>query len=506
MSFKIRFPSALQGIPAKISSLFKKIENHRLFAGVPKKIIRLVLAVILLAAVGSAVYFPVTTMTAKNTVTETATLQTASVTTGDLIIYATGSGTLTPADQVDLAFGTGGVVKAIYFQVNDMVNEGELLAEVDDSDVQIKYKQAKRNLLELTSMASIASAEEAIAAAQSALDSANNHLAYVISPDVFLWEREVKEATQAVDDAKAALEASPDNADLKAALEKAEAYLDFAEDKLDGNWYYYEHKYLPNNFTVWDRETGTKYVAGPSDTEIMEARAAVTVAEAALQEAKWYYAALTGGDVPEDATGSNLTQLESQKLDFQAAEETLNGTKIYAPFSGKIMAIDTSVGDTSGTGTVITLADLSQYYLEIYLDETDWSNVAVGYKTEIIFDALPDETFTGEVTQVDPGLYTSGNTSVVKAIVKLNASTDEINLPIGSGASVDVIAGEATNAMLVPVEAIHKAGDQYAVFVMENGEPRLHVVEIGIQDLLYVEVKSGLNPGDVVTTGIVETR
>jgi signal transduction histidine kinase len=43
MSFKIRFPSALQGIPAKISSLFKKIENHRLFAGVPKKIIRLVL-------------------------------------------------------------------------------------------------------------------------------------------------------------------------------------------------------------------------------------------------------------------------------------------------------------------------------------------------------------------------------------------------------------------------------------------------------------------------------
>jgi len=32
------------------------------------------------------------------------------------------------------------------------------------------------------------------------------------------------------------------------------------------------------------------------------------------------------------------------------------------------------------------------------------------------------------------------------------------------------------------------------------------VVEIGIQDLLYVEVKSGLNPGDVVTTGIVETR
>jgi len=164
------------------------------------------------------------------------------------------------------------------------------------------------------------------------------------------------------------------------------------------------------------------------------------------------------------------------------------------------------VGDTVSTATVITVADLSQYYLEIYLDETDWGNVAVGYEAEIIFDALPEKTFTGEVIQVDPGLYTSGNTSVVRAIVRMSDTSEDINLPIGTAAAVDVIGGRAEDAVLVPIEALHQAGEGYTVFVMENGEPRLRVVEVGIQDLLYAEIKSGLDSGEVVTTGIAETQ
>ncbi|MBI5841589.1 MAG: efflux RND transporter periplasmic adaptor subunit [Chloroflexi bacterium] len=506
MRFKFQIPALLRGISAKGSALVSKIENSRLLAKVPKKVVRAALAILVLLIIGSAVYFPITTLTTQAAATETATLQTTTVRTGSLVIYASGSGTLIAADEVDLAFKTSGQVEAIYFEVGDQVKAGDLLAEVNDTETQIKYTQAKRNLLELTSVAAIASAEEAAAAAQSDLDSANNHLAYLISPDVFLWELEVKEAQQAVADAKAALEASPNDKDLQAALEKAEAYLDFAEDKLEGNWYYYDHEYLPDNFTTWDKETGTKYIAGPTDTEIMEARAAVTGAEATLQEAKYLYAALTGGEVSEDATGSGLSELESAQLDLESAQVSLDGTKIYAPISGTIMSIDTSVGDAAGTGTVITVADLSQYYLETFFDETDWGNVTVGCEAEIVFDALPEKNFTGEVIQVDPGLYTSGNTSVVRAIVKLDTSSEEINLPIGTAAAVDVIGGKAENAMLVPIEALHQAGDQYTVFVMENGEPRLHVVEVGIQDLLYAEIKSGLNPGDVVTTGISETQ
>ena len=167
-----------------------------------------------------------------------------------------------------------------------------------------------------------------------------------------------------------------------------------------------------------------------------------------------------------------------------------------------------SIGDTVGTTAVITVADLSQQYLEVFLDESDWASVSVGYPTEVIFDILPDSIFTGTVTQIDPGLYTESGSSVVRAIVQLTDVDDKtFNLPLGTSAAVDVIGGKATDAILIPIEALHDAGDgQYGVFVMTNGEPRLQLVEIGIKDLSSVEITSGLKQGDVVTTGIAETQ
>ncbi len=130
----------------------------------------------------------------------------------------------------------------------------------------------------------------------------------------------------------------------------------------------------------------------------------------------------------------------------------------------------------------------------------------MGYETEVTFDILPDKTFSGKVIRVDPGLYTENFTSVVRAIVSLQNADAALELPLGSTASVDVIGGRAENAILIPIEALHKAGDQYAVFVMKNGELKLRIVEVGIQNTLYAEITTGLEVGDVVTTGITETR
>ncbi len=234
----------------------------------------------------------------------------------------------------------------------------------------------------------------------------------------------------------------------------------------------------------------------------------MTQAKATLQEAEYLYTALTGGEVPEDATGSGLTQLEQAKLDLEEAEVNLAGTTLVSPINGTVMSIDMSIGDTVGTSAVITVADLSKKYLQVFLDESDWASINVGYPTEVIFDILPDSTFTGTLTQIDPGLYTESGSSVVRAIVQLTNMDDAaFNLPLGTSAAVDVIGGEATDAILIPIEALHDAGDsQYGVFVLKNGEPRLQLVEIGIKDLSSVEITSGLKQGDVVTTGIAETQ
>jgi multidrug efflux pump subunit AcrA (membrane-fusion protein) len=147
--------------------------------------------------------------------------------------------------------------------------------------------------------------------------------------------------------------------------------------------------------------------------------------------------------------------------------------------------------------------------LTVYLDEADIDKVAIGYEVEVVFDSLPDLTFTGHVTEVSPSLETlSGvDTVVTQVLLDVDSFSKPQSLPVGSNASIDVIGGRAENAILVPVEAVREiAPGEYAVFVMEDGEPKLRIVTVGLMDYTSAEIISGLRAGDVVTTGVVETN
>jgi multidrug efflux pump subunit AcrA (membrane-fusion protein) len=491
-------------------SIFKKAREWT--AKVNKRT-RWVLTAIALALIsaGGYAYYTLIYIPAQTTTAATAALQTATVRQGNLIIYASGNGTLVATNQASFSFGTSGQITKVNVKAGDLVNAGDVLAELDNSTQQIQYMQAKRALADMTSPYTIATAEQAIATAEQAVNTALGHLEYLISPTVLHWELEIAKTDQTIEETKTQLDKSPTDADLKAKLDKSQSYLDFAKNRLKEAWYYYDHEYLKLTFTVG--RTGVKYIAAPTDAEIANAHAAVNQAKASVIEAKSYLAAIKGETVPADATGSNLTALENAQLAVKSAEDTLAKTRLIAPISGTLMTFDLTVGNsansssstTTSTSTV-TIADLNQPYIQVYLDPSDWINVKVGKDAEITFDALPDAKFTGKVSEVDPGLYTSGNTSVIRAFIKLDVPESGFDLPLGSAASVDVIGGRADNALLVPIEALHPAGDQYTVFVMKNGKPALHVVEVGIQDQISAEIKSGLQEGDVVTTGITTIK
>lgn len=206
-----------------------------------------------------------------------------------------------------------------------------------------------------------------------------------------------------------------------------------------------------------------------------------------------------------DLNNSQLAQAQA----LQAVAEADEALKTaYSAYNGTILSIDASVGESVGTGAIITLADLSRPVLTVYLDETDIGIVEVGYEAEVVFDSLPDSTFSGRVISVDPSLQTVSNIDTIVAQVKLDVdpSSQPFSLPMGSNASVDVIGGRVENAVLIPVEALRDLGDgEYAVFVMQNGESRLRVVTVGLLDYTTAAITDGLEAGEVVTTGVVET-
>ncbi len=206
-----------------------------------------------------------------------------------------------------------------------------------------------------------------------------------------------------------------------------------------------------------------------------------------------------------DLNNSQLAQAQA----LQAVAEADEALKTaYSAYNGTILSIDASVGESVGTGAIITLADLSRPVLTVYLDETDIGMVEVGYEAEVVFDSLPDSTFSGRVISVDSSLQTVSNIDTIVAQVKLDVdpSSQPFSLPMGSNASVDVIGGRVEDAVLIPVEALRDLGDgEYAVFVMQNGESRLRVVTVGLLDYTTAAITDGLEAGEVVTTGVIET-
>jgi RND family efflux transporter MFP subunit len=476
----------------------------------------LIAIVLLLAAAGGGYYYYRTIQTRRASATTVRPVQTATAFRGNIILQANGTGTLAAANQVSFGFGTSGQITELDVRVGDQVSAGQLLGKLDDAAAKAAYDQAKRSLADLSTPAAIAQAQQAVAQAEVDITNAHAALQRLISPDVMYWEDQLATAQDALNAAKTAGGTNP-TAEQQAKINDATAALNRAQNNLEAAKINYINVYVPANFSYQITKqvtTGQKVtdvttteIVAPSDAEIAAARATYQLAIEKQKEAQAYLDLLNGKASPQDVPGSSLTSLVEAQNALQTAQDNLNATQLISPISGTVTSLTANLGDNVSTSSIITVADLSQpYTIDSYFDAEDWLNVQVSYDANVSFDVLPDQTFKGKVTVVYPTLDTSSNSPLVHATVKLTEVIPS-DLPAGATASVDVITGQANNAVLIPVEALHEASPgKYAVFVDTNGKLRLHMIDVGLQDASYAEVKSGLKVGDVVTTGITAVQ
>jgi HlyD family secretion protein len=471
------------------------------------------LAVIL---VGSGAYaaYRIWYLPSHQATSEESSLQTATARRGELVLYAAGAGTLIPSSEVDVSFDLSdnatGVLEELLVEVGDEVQAGDVLAQLDDTNLQENLLDAQRSLRELTSPAAIAALEKDLAETEIDLDDKTSDLAGLISPEVYNAEQMLAKYQAALDEAQAAVDSTPSE-ENQALLKKAQQNVSWAKSNLYTQQQYYRQEYLPDNFTdfYWEGNKKVEYINAPTEAEIASVRAEIKLDQANIEEMQVVLDSLQNGlELPEDATGTTAAELRQARQAVVDAQADLDAATLVAPISGTVTAINVQKTEkVTGSDVVLTIADLTPPTLEAYFDESDWKNIQVGFPVEVVFDALPDVTYEGSVIHVDPALVTQDFTTVVYSLAELDTSTTGWqNLPVGSAADVDVIGGKAENAILVPVEALHEISEgQYAVFVLENGKLQMKLVEVGLQDLVYAEITSGLQEGDVVSTGQVET-
>ena len=238
---------------------------------------------------------------------------------------------------------------------------------------------------------------------------------------------------------------------------------------------------------------------GPSPQELAAAEAKVAQAQAQLD-------ALLAGTSSVDLELAQLS-VEQARCNLQNAQRQLDNTLLRAPIAGTVLAISAQPGEMVGAAPIITLADLETPLVRFWVEETDLMSVAPGNAVNIVFEALPDYTFPGEIVRVDPALVMVDGTPAIQAWASVDLTAHPVNLLSGMNAEVEIVAGEARNALLVPVQALREiAPDQYAVFVVKpDGELEMRMVEVGLKDFINAEILSGLERGEVVSIGTVES-
>jgi len=236
-------------------------------------------------------------------------------------------------------------------------------------------------------------------------------------------------------------------------------------------------------------------------TEEVQAKNRVDQAQNAVYQV-WENLQILQSEPLTDTLVRAMLAVDQSLLAREKARADLEAAQLYAPFDGTVMDVAATVGEQVSTNTpILTLADLQEPLLRFWVEETDLNSVAMGNPVNVVFEALPDDTFAGEIVRIDPVLVTVDGTSAIQVWARLDPSSQEVDLLSGMTAEVEVMAAETQNALLVPVGALREMSpDQYAVFVVRpDGELEMRTVAVGLTDFTYAEILDGLELGDVVS-------
>ncbi|MGY5849041.1 efflux RND transporter periplasmic adaptor subunit [Salegentibacter sp. F14] len=253
-----------------------------------------------------------------------------------------------------------------------------------------------------------------------------------------------------------------------------------------------------------------------------------------ISQAEWD-AVVSNYEVAQAAKESAYYNMQSGAASVTEARDNLARTTIYAPMSGTISRLDAELGErVVGTqqmaGTeILRVANLANMEVEVDVNENDIVKVEVGDSTIVEVDAYLRREFKGLVTEIsnsaDSQLTTDQVTNFKVKVRILEESyrdlvegKQENYSPFRPGmtATVDIITNKQQNVIGVPISAIviktdttangnstANSGDEMfeAVFVKENDEAKLRLVETGIQDGSHIEIIEGLEQGEEVITG-----
>ena len=362
------------------------------------------------------------------------------------------TGKVIPNREIAIKCKASGTIIQVPFLVNDTVKKSDLLLEIDPIDEERNVHQANIDLD--SSKAKLAQAKQNL---------------------------KVAEETIQVEKDKAATNlksSQAKNADAKARVERMKELL---KKKLVSQEEY--------------DTTATSAVQAEVDLD----NARIQLEDVKIQEMQLV--------VKRESVNLAEAEVEQDQIAQAIAQRRLSETKVFAPVDAVISDSTAQVGKIISSGitnvgggtTIMTLCDLSQIFVQAFLDESDIGRAKVEQSVRITATSYPGVEFEGKIITI----ATKGKnvSNVVTFEVKIEVvSENKTMLKPEMTTNVDIVASKKESVITVPTTALTPRGrDNLVMVVGKDNKPAYRPVKIGIKDKRKVEVLEGLAEGEIIS-------
>lgn len=254
----------------------------------------------------------------------------------------------------------------------------------------------------------------------------------------------------------------------------------------------------------------------------------------------------TNLEISQASYQATLSRIEQQEMQLKEARDSLAKATTFSPISGTITSLSSELGDrVVGTGQfegteIMRVADLSQMEIRVDVSESDIVQVKIGDPATIEIEALPNEEYNGEVTEIANSASGGENSSdqLTTFQVKVRLLDPSAKIRPGMTATADIKTQTVKDVIKIPLQAVTvRSKDEVARQLAEktdgegdsdkrkapeaaNGNSRnrdnlervvflynddntvsLVRVKTGLADNRSIEIKSGIEEGQQIVTG-----
>lgn len=372
---------------------------------------------------------------------------------GPISSTITVAGQLAPRREVEVTSPIEGTIAAVYFQYGEEVAEGERLLDLDTTEVRIDHRNA----------------QVAHIRARDRLEELENWSDHV----------EVSRARRVVSRARIDLEAR--------------------QNRLAQTTFLLEQGLIPaSEHEAAKREYDNQFLDLQSATEDLQ----VVLDKGAA-----------------DAEVARL-ELENALARLRNLEEVMRNATVYAPLTGVIMHPERSGGGAQGSEGaqrlakgeavkqgehLVSIGDLDGFTVIGMVDEIDVTTIQLGRPASIVGDAFPGVELQGEIVRVSSQASQSDErrglpSFEVAASVRGLTADQRRQLRFGMSATLEVVAYDRTDALLVPIDAVDFLDNRARLRVKDRagGTVRHADVVTGVTNLDSVEIIAGIEAGDEI--------